>query len=143
MPYELKRAKVITKKLKLGNETLTIKINPKEIAMAYQGAEADLIKAQDAVRAAGGKPGPDLLGAYGVVIINLFEVLFGAENGEKILKFYEGNFDEMSLMVFPFIVKQIKPQLDRVIARNRRRARKNYKKAKYGNKWNLGDKLKK
>jgi len=143
MPYELKRSNVISETLKVGDETLDIVIRPMDIVKEYQSAEADIIKAQDAVRAAEGKPSQDVLEFYGNAIVRLFGVLFGVENTEKILKFYEGNYDEMSLEVFPFITDVLKPSVDKEIARMRKRTRESYKKAKYGNKWNLGDKLKK
>lgn len=137
--YELKRGEQIIEQLKIGEEVITIRIKPLEIAKAYHAAEVDIVKAQDAIRAAG--PTKEALEQYGAAIIKLFEVLFGQENTEKILTFYENNYEEMCLEVFPFIVDVLKPQLDKVINTIRQRTRDTYKKAKYGAKYNLGDRL--
>ena len=141
--YELKRRERIVEHVKLGDETLEINIDPEEKAQEYQRAQADIIKAQDAIKEARkeGKPGAEVLQRYGEAIVQFLRVIFGQENTEKILVFYENRYVEMSGEVLPFVVGVIKPRMDKAVAAMRSRIRDTYKKAKYGNKWNLGSKL--
>ena len=139
--YTLKRREKITEQVKLGDEVLSIEIVPEEIAREYNKVQVEIIQTQDAIRKAQGAPSAELLEQYGMAIIKLFSILFGQENTEKLLVYYEDNYVEMSTEVMPFIVDVIKPQLDKAITAMRERTREIYKKAKYGAKYNLGDKF--
>lgn len=141
--YELKRRKKIIEHVKLGDEILEINIDPEEKAQDYQRAQADIIKAQDAIKEAQkeGKPSAEVLQRYGEAIVQFLGVIFGQKNTEKILAFYESRYVEMSGEILPFVVDVIKPRMDKAIAAMRGRIRDTYKKAKYGDKWNLGSKL--
>lgn len=54
---------------------------------------------------------PALLEAYGNAVIAVFDVVFGPEGRQKIVNFYEGNYTEMLLDLFPFINDEIMPQV--------------------------------
>lgn len=141
MAYELKRANTINEELILGDETLTITLRPFDIMKAYQTTKAELIQSRDKLQAAGKVASQELMAAYGEAIVNHFAVIFGRENTEKILAFYEDNYSEMCVQVFPFIIDVLEPRIEAEIIAIRQQTRKSYKKAKYGAKWNLGDKL--
>lgn len=49
--------------------------------------------------------------AYGEAIVNLFELLFGSENTERILLFYENRYIEMAVELIPFIQAVIAPTI--------------------------------
>lgn len=49
--------------------------------------------------------------AYGEAVIAVFNIIFGEEDAAKILSFYEGNYTEMLLDVFPFIDGEIIPKV--------------------------------
>ena len=49
--------------------------------------------------------------AYGEAVIAVFNVIFGEEDAANILLFYEGNYTEMLLDVFPFIDGEIIPKI--------------------------------
>ena len=49
--------------------------------------------------------------AYGNAVISVFNVIFGEENTEKIVAFYENNWSEMLLDLFPFINNEIMPKI--------------------------------
>ena len=51
------------------------------------------------------------LDAYGKAVIAVFDVIFGEENSKKILEFYENNYTEMLLDIFPFINNEIMPKI--------------------------------
>ena len=57
-----------------------------------------------------------LVDEYGAAIIALFQAIFGDENTEKIIAFYEGNESEMLLDLFPFINDVIMPRVKEVSA---------------------------
>ena len=53
----------------------------------------------------------ELIQFLGDTIIYMFNVAFGEANTQKILDFYEGNYDEMLLKVYPFFVSEFIPAL--------------------------------
>lgn len=55
---------------------------------------------------------------YGMALMGLIEILFGKENSETILKFYEGKYSEMITNIVPMIIEEIAPKL--MQARNSR-----------------------
>lgn len=141
MAYKLERAKVITYDMTLGEETLTFHIKPFDIMRDYQIAEAELIQSRDKLQAAGKVASTETAVTYGQAIVRYFEILFGKEVTAKILAFFENNYSEMCVQVFPFIVNELKPKIDAEIIAIRQMTRDSYKKAKYGDKWNYGAKV--
>lgn len=49
--------------------------------------------------------------AYGNAIISLMQLIFGEENANTILQFYDNRYGEMLVDIFPFITEVIQPQL--------------------------------
>lgn len=49
--------------------------------------------------------------AYGNAVIAVFDIIFGEENTQKIVEFYENNWSEMLLGLFPFINNEIMPKI--------------------------------
>lgn len=49
--------------------------------------------------------------AYGEAVIAVFSIIFGEDDAANILLFYEGNYTEMLLDVFPFIDGEIIPKV--------------------------------
>lgn len=139
--YELKRQDRIREQLKLGEEVLTIEIVPETIAQDYKKAEAKLIKAQDMLRAAKAGEQEASYQELGDAVVTLLNVVLGKDNTDKLLLFYENSYTEMMLMIMPFIMDVIKPQLDSMIVKMQNTTREVYKKGKYGNKWNRGSQL--
>jgi hypothetical protein len=54
---------------------------------------------------------PNAAEAYGRAVLAVFEVIFGEENARNIVAFYENNWTEMLLDLFPFINNEIMPQI--------------------------------
>lgn len=52
-----------------------------------------------------------LLEAYGNAVIAVFNVVFGEDGCKRIVDFYEGNYTEMLLDIFPFINDEIMPKI--------------------------------
>jgi hypothetical protein len=53
----------------------------------------------------------EALEAYGKAVLAVFDVIFGEDGTKKLVAFYEGNFNEMLLDVFPFINDEIMPKI--------------------------------
>ena len=54
---------------------------------------------------------PNAAEAYGRAVLTVFEVIFGEENARNIVAFYENNWTEMLLDLFPFINNEIMPKI--------------------------------
>lgn len=57
--------------------------------------------------------------AFGQAVIGIFKIIFGDEQAAEILKFYENDYTEMLVDLFPFINDQIMPQV-KAASRQRR-----------------------
>lgn len=133
--YEIKRRAYISEEIKIGDEILKVEFAPDKIIREYQAATAAVIRAQDAVKAAGGNPGPEVVETLGEAVVAFLGVTLGKENAEKLLAFFEGNYTEMLLQVMPFVLEVIVPQIEAGAADLRNAAKDVYKKGKYGKKW--------
>ena len=49
--------------------------------------------------------------AFGQAVLEIFKIIFGDDQAEKILKFYEDDYTEMLVDLFPFINDQIMPKI--------------------------------
>ena len=86
-----------------------VDLNVDEIAARVNKAYETLGMAQNALQKAPNSP--QALEAYGNAVMSIFSVLFGDEDAAKLLEFYEGNYTEMLLDVFPFINNEILPKI--------------------------------
>lgn len=57
--------------------------------------------------------------AFGQAVLEIFNIIFGDEQAAGILKFYENDYTEMLVDLFPFINDQIMPQV-KAASRQRR-----------------------
>jgi hypothetical protein len=57
------------------------------------------------------KKDPQDAEAFGTALVALFNVLFGEEGTAKLLSFYENNYLEMLIDVYPFIQSEIIPKV--------------------------------
>lgn len=56
----------------------------------------------------------------GTAVVDLLEAVFGTEDAEKIIRFYEGRYIEMSQEVIPFITQHVIPKLIEMKKDNKR-----------------------
>lgn len=109
--YEITRKNRIKEPLRLRNEdgtlahTINVDLNVDSIAARAIKAYEMLGMAQNALQKAPNSP--EALDAYGNAVIALFNVIFGEEDAGKIVAFYENNWTEMLLDIFPFINNEI------------------------------------
>ena len=124
--YELKRRKRINEQIKIGDEIITVDIDAESIALEYDKRYNAIVKAEQNLKKAQGDKSK-VLQAYGEAVAALFDLIFGEENAEKIIKFYENRFIEMSMEVFPFIIDVIRPALTKAFDDMRTKATAQYK----------------
>lgn len=113
MAYQIKRKSKIQETLELvsGDTTLPINvdIDIDRMGAAIADAQDVLVMAQKLIEQ---EPhSAKAQEAYGASIIALFAVVFGKESTEKILAFYDGNYEEMLIDVCPFISDVIMPKV--------------------------------
>ena len=113
--YSVTRKNRITEELQLchanGDVALTVfvDLNLDEMGGRLNKSLQDFAAAQEALRK--GQTGPEATEAYGRAVIALFDVIFGEEDSRRIVAFYENNYTEMLLDLFPFINDEIMPKV--------------------------------
>lgn len=127
--FEFKRAKRVHEQIKLGDEVITINLDAESIAIEFNKRRNELIRAEMDIKQIG-KEDPAVMEKYGTAVVSLFQLLFGDENTEKILAFYENRYVEMSMEVFPFILEVIAPQISQAVEEMRKRAKTAYRNIK-------------
>lgn len=88
---------------------LEVDLNVDEIANRVNKAYETLGMAQNALQKA--PTDPKTMEAYGQAVAAVFAVIFGEDGAQKILEFYENNYTEMLLDIFPFINDEIMPKI--------------------------------
>ena len=113
--YQVQRKKRIKEELQLVNadgtvsDTITVDLNVDEIAARVSKSYETLGMAQNALQA--DQYNEKLVEAYGNAVVAVFTVIFGEDGCNKILNFYESNYTEMPLDLFPFINDVIMPKI--------------------------------
>ena len=116
--YQVKRQNHIKETLQLCEadgtvaEEILVDLNVDIISSRVNKAYEMLGMAQNDLQA--NMDSPELITAYGNAVIAIFDVIFGVEGREKIFRFYEGNFTEMLLDLFPFINDVVMPRIREV-----------------------------
>ena len=111
--YQITRKNKISETLQLcyadGSvaETIEVNINVDQMGAGINKAYQLVGIAQETLRR--DPHDPKLAEEYGNAIIALFTAIFGQENADKIISFYEGNESEMLLDIFPFLNEVILP----------------------------------
>lgn len=124
MAYQITRKNRIKEELQLCNEdgsvalSVQVDLNTDEMGLAAAKAWERLgiatVAAQKDPEAA------ETEQAYGDAVLALFAVIFGEEQTNKILKFYEDRLAEMLLDLAPFVEDEIMPKVE--AAREARKA---------------------
>ena len=115
--YVVERAKKIKEQLKLVHDekTKVVEINLsvtkrlESFNKNYRNVEMCLIEAQQ---------GKNDFDKYGKAVIGLFNIVFGEKETQEIIEFYDCDYSEMLIDIFPFINNVITPAF--IKERNRR-----------------------
>lgn len=114
MAYKLEREKANAIELEVNGEILSIPIGGMALyrkVLEAQGKLKDIQTKIDNMSKVNQPITEELVKFLGDTIIYLFKLAFGETNAQKILDFYEGNYDEMLLKVYPFFLKEYLPAL--------------------------------
>lgn len=114
MAYRLERDKTNTIELEVDGEILDIPIGGMAVykkVLEAQGKLRDIQTKVENMTKQNVSVTPELVEFLGQTVIYLFNVAFGEANTQKILDFYEGNYDEMLLKVYPFFMQVYLPAL--------------------------------
>lgn len=115
MAYQIKRKSRIKERLELCDESgevvlpIDVEINVDDIAVKLAAAQQTLGMAQALINKE--PTSAKAQEAFGSAVIAMFSVIFGEDNAEKIIAFYDGRYTEMLLDVFPFINEAIMPKI--------------------------------
>ena len=113
--YQITRKNRIKEELQLchadGTVALSVDVdlNVDAIAARVNKAYEMLGMAQNALQKAPNSP--EALDAYGTAAIAVCNVIFGEDDAGTIVAFYENNWTEMLLGIFPFINNEIMPKI--------------------------------
>lgn len=125
--YEIKKSRRITEDVEFssGDERLLLHVDIDLGRMARKISLAQVTLAN--ARRAAQSQDPEDLKEYGEAAIALLQLVFGDENTEKILEFYEDDYIQLVFDVMPFIYEVIIPE----VSRESKRKRSQYKRAKW------------
>lgn len=131
MAYQAKRHKKFQEDFELVNESgevvhllhvsldaddMVVKINRKYTALTKALAETTEIKR----KAENPEEIQKSVEILGTAVVDLLEAVFGTEDTEKTIQFYEGRYIEMSQEVIPFITQCVIPKLIEMKKDNKR-----------------------
>jgi hypothetical protein len=114
MAYQIKRKSKIKERLELCDESgavvlpIDVEINVDDIAK-IANAQQTLFMAKELIKKE--PQNEKAQEAFGTAVLAVFAVLFGKENTEKILAFYEGRYIEMLKDIMPFIENALLPKV--------------------------------
>lgn len=146
MAYQIRRSNRVAEDLELTESdgtvvrTLHIDLDIDAITAQFRAQYNALIKAERAVKAAQ-KAGvseenfQSLYMDYGEAIIAVLKTVLGEDNTLEVLEFYEDNYIEMSLQIFPFIQDVIVPKIRDTVAESKQQIRARFRKKGGGVRW--------
>ena len=120
MAYQITRKKRVKEALELCNEDGLVALRL-DVDIDIDAMGARIAETRDTLRIAQEliEREPDnekAQEAFGMSVIALFAVVFGKDGADNILAFYDGNYGEMLIDVFPFINDVVMPSVDEASA---------------------------
>ncbi len=142
MAYRIHRSNKVVEDLELTEsdgtvvKTLHIDVDIDAIAAQFRAQYNDLIKAERAVKAAQQAGVSEenfqaLYTDYGEAIITILKTVMGEDNTLEVLEFYEDNYIEMSLQIFPFVADVIIPKIRDTVTASKQQIKTRFR----GRKW--------
>lgn len=121
MAYKIQKSPHVREEVTVEDDgrelTISVDIDVNQIMLRYTGAVQKIREAEDELNKLrnGGEISPDSLGdayaALGKAVMNLFVLLFGEVQTEKIMDFYEGAHMEMLADFVPFLQDVVTPKI--------------------------------
>lgn len=128
--FELKRSEKIVEQVKVGDEIIEVNLDAGAIQGRFTKGYNELLRAQTALNGATGDTldaVSDKLEQYGNAVVGVLQIIFGEENTQKILAFYENNYSEMFMQIYPFIAEVIIPKISEASKRKAEELKALYK----------------
>lgn len=103
--------------------TVPIKLNvTSELIPQYRAVQLRMLELQKQNQT---DPGNEaVINGIGECIVQTMTLLFGEENAEAIIRFYENDLEQMLLDVFPYIRDVIVPQIEKIAKERKQQYRK-------------------
>lgn len=148
MTYQARRMKKVIEEFELVDENgqiierLYVELDASSMLEKLRKKYINLVRAQQSVRKIELDMGDEkVLEGYnvlGAAVCDLIEAVFGKEDTQKIMKFYENNYVELFKQVIPFITDVVLPKVNEVAKENRQEILSQYnRKEKLRNKKGL------
>lgn len=128
MAYQIKKSDKIAEDLELldsnNNAALTVHVDIEiaRIIKNYRQLQIELMEAQNMTS----QGSEQAFEAFGNAVIKLFRCLFGDENTQKILEYFENDYTEMAVQCMPFISDVIQPAIEKYSRSKREIMANNY-----------------
>lgn len=94
---------------------INLRITP-DIASKFRKEQLRLIELQKQ-----GANNPETIEKIGEVIVNIMDLIFGADGRNKIITFFDGDYTAMMLDIFPYIQNVVIPALQNQAAEMRKK----------------------
>lgn len=134
MAYQAYRKQRVTEELELVDEngkvvkTIIVDLDVDTTAKNISEKHLSLVKSQQALKTASEEKANETLDIIGKTTVDLFEAVFGKDNTDEILKFYENKPIEMCQEILPFVIEVIIPQVRKTAQSNKQNLVNSYKK---------------
>ncbi len=124
MAYQARRKKLYTEDFELAEEdgrvihTLHVSLDPDSMAVKLSEKHAALVRALSDIN----KMKEENIGALekiGNAVTDILEAVFGQEDAETIIDFYQGRYIEMCKEVIPFVTDVVVPQVRSLAKENK------------------------
>ncbi len=137
MPYQAKRSKKYIEEFELVDENgeiahhMEVKLDAAELIKNIHGKYLNLVKALGKIQkysteALTHEETTDAMEILGQAMVDMLQVVFGKENADIIVRFYEGRYVEMAQEVFPFFTDVVVPRCDEIIKAQREQIKSKY-----------------
>lgn len=125
MAYQAKRKKLYTEDFELTEEdgrvihTLHVSLDPDSMAVKLSEKHAALVRALSDINKISEGENGDALEKIGNAVTDILEAVFGQEDAETIIDFYQGRYIEMCKEVIPFVTDVVVPQVRSLARENK------------------------
>lgn len=114
MAYKIERAKERILEIEIAGEIIPVTLGGVESYKRYLEAVDKFGQYQKKleIMTEGGKEAPEeLLQLLGDAVVIIFNIIFGEKTTDKLITFFENNYDEMLLQVLPWIQEEWSPAM--------------------------------
>lgn len=126
MAFQAKRKKLYQEDFELVDEngqvahTLHVSLDPDSVAKNLSVKQMDLMHALDALKNIDPNNAPEeALETVGQTVTDILQSVFGADNAQIIIDFYESRYLEMCQEVMPFVTGTVIPQVRKMAQEHR------------------------